>query len=462
MKSAVFILLSLSCATLAAAEDRLELDQPLAGDLASGTSHSYTLALNSGDYAAGSITQSTPTNLTIYLPNGSQLRRFPGLPQGGTRQFAFAAEAAGTYRIELTASSPQGGRYELRLIQVLPLDERMKPLPRRDRYSSPRIETLRKQLESGQSSTVAFWKQVARDGTPLVEPLDTDKKYQLVTFLFRGTPDTRNVLVLGSFRTLPFLNYTMIRLPGTDVWYLTLKLPSGARFSYQLSPNDPLTDPGSLDGGPQAARRLATAQIDPLNLHPLEDASYCPPARSKFECPSTAELPGAPVQPWIVKNAGTPQGRIEKQRIKSAILGNERDISVYTPPGYRADTRPYALLILFDDFAYLSFVPAPAILDNLIAASKIPPTVAVLIGNPSGESRSRELSPNPDFPDFLARELIPWAHAYYNVTTDPQRTIVGGLSLGGVAATYAGLRHPQIFGNVRDYVVDIALDLRYA
>lgn len=240
----------------------------------------------------------------------------------------------------------------------------------------------------------------------------------------------------------------MIRLLGTDVWYLTLKLPSGARFSYQLSPNDPLTDPGSLDGGPRASQRLATAQIDPFNLHPLEDASYCPPARSKFECPSTVELPGAPLQPWIVKNTGTPQGRIEKHRIKSSILGNERDISVYTPPGYRSDTRPYALLILLDDFAYLSFVPAPVILDNLIAASKIPPTVALLIANPSDESRSRELSPNPDFPDFLSRELIPWMHARYNVTSDPQLTVVGGLSLGGVAATYAGLRHSETFGNV--------------
>ncbi len=448
MTSAVCILLSLSCATIAAAEDKLQVGRSLAGDLASGASHSYTLALKSGDYAAGSITQSTATNLTIFLPSGSQLREFPGLPQEGTRQFAFAAEGAGTYRIELTAPGPQGVRYELRLNQVLTLDERMKSAARQNEYSSPRIETLRKLLESGQTSTEAFWKQVTRDGTPLVEPVDNDKKYQLVTFLFRGTSYTRNVLVLGSFRTLPFLNYTMIQLVGSDVWHLTLKLPSGARFSYQLSPNDPLTDPGSLDGGPRAAQRLATAQIDPLNLHPLEDSIYCPPARSKFECPSTAELPGVPTQPWIVKNTGTPQGRIEKHRIKSALLGNERDISVYTPPGYRADTSPYALLILFDDFAYLSFVPAPVTLDNLIAASKIPPTVAVLIANPSDESRARELSPNPDFADFLARELIPWAHAHYNVTRDPRRTVVGGLSLGGIAATYAGLRHSEIFGNV--------------
>jgi enterochelin esterase family protein len=32
--------------------------------------------------------------------------------------------------------------------------------------------------------------------------------------------------------------------------------------------------------------------------------------------------------------------------------------------------------------------------------------------------------------------------------TDPSRIIVAGSSLGGLAATYAGFRHPEVFGNV--------------
>jgi enterochelin esterase family protein len=88
------------------------------------------------------------------------------------------------------------------------------------------------------------------------------------------------------------------------------------------------------------------------------------------------------------------------------------------------------------------------ILDNLIAASKIPPTIAVLIANPSQETRGKELPPNPEFADFLAKELIPWVRDHYNVTRDPRHTVVGGSSYGGIAATYAGLRHPDVFGNV--------------
>ena len=104
--------------------------------------------------------------------------------------------------------------------------------------------------------------------------------------------------------------------------------------------------------------------------------------------------------------------------------------------------------MLFDEGAYLNSVPTPVILDNLIAAQKIPPTVAVLIANPSQETRSKELPPNPAFADFLAKELVPWVRARYTVTTDPAQTVVAGSSYGGIAATYAGLRHPEMFGNV--------------
>ena len=74
-----------------------------------------------------------------------------------------------------------------------------------------------------------------------------------MTFLWRATSPTRNVMVLGSFMTGPPTDYAMTRLADTDVWYLTVRLPSGSRFAYSLSPNDPQTfDP------PRAAQRGAT------------------------------------------------------------------------------------------------------------------------------------------------------------------------------------------------------------
>jgi enterochelin esterase family protein len=324
------------------------------------------------------------------------------------------------------------------LNQILSLDERLKPGPPPEKYVSPRIAALRKQIASGNTSTEGFWKEAAAAGTPLVDPAD-DPKHQLVTFLWRSTVDTRNVLVLSSFfvSTVP-LDYTMRRVSDTDVWYLTVRLPAGARFSYQLSPNDPLR----FDG-PQPQRQ-ATAQADPLNPHRWS----CQPNASRFACQSMVELPGAVPQPWIVKNPAIPAGNIEKSAIKSELLHNEHNLSIYTPPGYKAQGDPYGLMVVFDESSYVSLVPTPVILDNLIAAARIPPMVAVLIANPSQETRSRELPPNSDFADFLAKELLAWVHAHYNVTSDPRLTVVAGSSYGGIAATYAAFRHPEVFGNV--------------
>jgi enterochelin esterase-like enzyme len=74
--------------------------------------------------------------------------------------------------------------------------------------------------------------------------------------------------------------------------------------------------------------------------------------------------------------------------------------------------------------------------------------IAVLIDNPPGDTRSRELPCNPTVADFLNFELVPWVRRLFNVTNDPQQTVVGGSSYGGLAAAYAGLRHPETFGNI--------------
>ena len=52
------------------------------------------------------------------------------------------------------------------------------------------------------------------------------------------------------------------------------------------------------------------------------------------------------------------------------------------------------------------------------------------------------------FAAFLIKDLVPWVRAEYRVSEEPARTIVGGLSLGGLMASYCSLRHPEVFGNV--------------
>jgi enterochelin esterase family protein len=74
--------------------------------------------------------------------------------------------------------------------------------------------------------------------------------------------------------------------------------------------------------------------------------------------------------------------------------------------------------------------------------------VAVLPDSLDRKTRSLELPCYEPFVDYLKQELLPWVHARYHVTSDPARTIVAGSSYGGLAATFAGFKAPEVFGNV--------------
>jgi len=310
-----------------------------------------------------------------------------------------------------------------------------------DELTSPRLIALKKALEAGDRTALeSFWQEVTRTGAPLVEPIAGDDRNVLLTFLWRAKEETRNVVVFGGVAGQEFGKNQMARLLDTDLWYRTYKVRTDARFSYHLSPNDSLVPFEKIDLKDQKAvlQRTSTFKTDPLN----------PKTYLGLPPPSLVELPGAPPQPWIKRSPEVAAGKIEEKRVRSTILSNERKVWVYTPPGYNATGMPYGLVVIFDGFAYTLMVPTPVILDNLLAKGLIPPMIAVVLDNPTPTSRNTEMACNPRFADFLASEVVPWVRENYHVTKDAGKTIVAGSSFGGLAATFAGFRHPEIFGNV--------------
>jgi len=400
----------------------------------------YRINLEAGQYCQGKVDQKGGSvNMAVYGPDGARIHGFGG-PPTGNKIFAVQATESGTYKMVLRSAAKPAESYAIMIEKIVSVDDRLRPEPAKEKYTSPRIATLRKDIESGNGDAVAkFWKEIENQGAPLIEPFKDSSADNLVTFLWRAKTETRNVFILFfPFAVAHPEDYQMVRLGQTDVWYRTVKIRRGARFAYQLSPNDPLTfDDSSI-------ARTATAQADPLNPHHWFEN----PGSTKFEYQSMVEMPDAKPQPYITKRDGVPSGNVEKSRIKSTLLENERDLSIYTPPGYRRDGPPNGLLVVFDEGSYLTLVPTPTILDNLLSQKKIPPMVAVLIANPDQETRTRELPPNPKFADFLNNELVPWVRQNYNVTTDPSQVVVAGSSFGGIASVYAGFRHPETFGNI--------------
>ena len=290
-----------------------------------------------------------------------------------------------------------------------------KPKPPR-RLDSPRLVALERKVKAGDRTAIKqFWEEV-QGKTPLVEPLPGDDQVRRVTFLWRGGAEASEVTLSGNIPP-DSQDTPLLRLANTDVWFLTLRLPATSRFTY---------------GFKQPGKKLL---LDPLN--PL-----------KFRSSSFAELPAAPPQTWTVVQPDVPKGTVTPEKLRSEILKEERSVSIYTPPGYDPKSGSYGLLVLFDGQDYRGPMPMPTILDNLVTAKKIRPLVAVLIDNLNEESRDRDLECYPQFADFVAKELVPWARQRYRFSAEPERTIVGGVSLGGLNAAYCALRYPEVFGNV--------------
>lgn len=299
-------------------------------------------------------------------------------------------------------------------------------------FDSPRIATLAKDVKAGnKSALVTFWEEV-KGKAPLVEPIAGDNKNLLVTYLWRGDAETKRVSMIGGAPVGDVLSKFLTRLGETDVWYRTEKLPNDSRFTYVFMLNPEKLTLGDKD---LEAKVLKMSRRDSLNPR-----SFPTPPNAAY-----VELPGALPQTWI-KPADAPKGEIKPEKIKSEILGEERTIKIYTPPGYSTDGKPCALLIYLDGEVVPFMVPLGIVLDNLIAKEKIPSTIAVMVS--SGATRSRDLACSPKFADFLAKELVPNLRSRFRVTADPKQTVVSGFSLGGLMASYSAMRHPEVIGNV--------------
>ncbi len=303
--------------------------------------------------------------------------------------------------------------------------------------ASPRVARLQREVRSGDRGAVdRFWKEIRKHGAPLVERDSGDNS--LVTFVWHGEPETHNVVIFDGVAGFDAKD-RMEHLEGTNVWYKTYRVRNDARFAYNLSPNDSLQPLDEIKGD-GIEKRLADFQIDPLNPR------RCGATFGAFSAAASyVELPGAPPQAWK-KAAASQRGKVEASTFHSTILNNERDLWIYTPHGFSTNRGRYPLVVLFDGTRNVKWIPE--ILDYLIAEKQIPPVVAAFVASPSSAARNLELPCHEPFADFLAKELVPMLRLKYSATSDPARTVAVGSSYGGLAAVFAGMRYPQIFGNV--------------
>ncbi len=409
----------------------LILDVPVSGTERSAV---HPLDLDDGDYVEGVLDSGTdaaelrlidregrPVRLLLNGTAGREVFRFVAEP--GMAALRVTLRGVGGYRLALTR-------------RIAVADQR----PVLQGHLSPTIAALAETVKRG-GGTEDFWQDIARRGTPLVEPLKDALKDApgsdrvAMTFLARGA--RHNVRLLGG----PTSNHENLeRLGRSDVWFKSFIVPASTRVSYQIAPDVP-DFPGTCRECRMAI--LAQLQADPLNHRP-----WPPDAPDRYNQVSLVELSGAPLQPGLEGGWAEPAGRLIAERFTSRILGNTRDVTVYAPPGVDPAGKDTVLLLLFDGPDYLDrHAPVPTMLDRLTGNGRLPPTVAVFIANPGTEARERELPANPAFAAMLADELLPWLSERMGIRPRPDRTVLAGSSYGGLAAVSAALAHPDRFGN---------------
>jgi enterochelin esterase family protein len=322
-------------------------------------------------------------------------------------------------------------------------------MTRTEKVVSPRIQDLARAVEAAEPEAVdTFWKAVAVEGTPMVEPIDGDDGHGVLTFLWRDVDgDTRNVLVQGGPATgEPLTDHVMEQLPGTDVWFRSYRVRTDIRSQYSLSPNDPLTSFEDLETTEEWLERTKTFRPDPLNPDELVWPANDEDPGQTEERTSPIHLPDALPQPWAERRPEVPAGEVQLHRLKSEILGNERRVWIHRPAGVDATD---GLLVLLDGWSWAVALPIAPTLDNLVAEGRTPPLTTVMVDAiDMDETRGRELPCHRPFVEFLETELLPWVEAKSGPTPPADRRVIAGQSYGGLAATYAGLEAPHVFGNV--------------
>ena len=178
---------------------------------------------------------------------------------------------------------------------------------------------------------------------------------------------------------------------------------------------------------------------------------------------SSVHVPGPTPLPW--EDTDLPHGTVHHHFYKSAIVGDNRDFYVYTPPGYDANANTaYPVLYLLHGYSdeangWTAVGRANLILDTLLSEGKIQPMIVVMplgygapeivqrtpqFGAPFNNAELREKNFR-NFRAALMEEVIPRIERMYKVKTDRDSRAIAGLSMGGAETLLTGLNRLDKF-----------------
>jgi enterochelin esterase-like enzyme len=180
----------------------------------------------------------------------------------------------------------------------------------------------------------------------------------------------------------------------------------------------------------------------------------------RLDIASSIEVPGTPPMPWEMRNV--PHGDITTITYDSKAAGDQRRVTVYTPPGYQpgqAAKLPVLYLLHGNgeiESSWVQYGRANLIADNLLADGRMKPMIIVM---PKGHAYKPGAAPAPGVPvgtafkasvfqEDLFETIIPLVEKRFSVKTgQPDRAIMG-LSMGGAQSFKIGLGNLDRFSYV--------------
>lgn len=241
-------------------------------------------------------------------------------------------------------------------------------------------------------------------------------------FFFYG--DASHVMLAGDW-TYWQMATPFERVAETKLFQAVLEFPPTARLQYKLV----------VDGN---------WILDPGNPHTSAEGFGVNSEfwMDEYEDRSFLTLP---------KNQEVKRGTITRHSLKSEILHEDREFFLFTPSNAAADPLvEHQLLLIHDGAEAISIGRFHHILDNLMAAGKLPSTCAIFI---PPHNRHTEYALNKNYEKFCVEEVIPkaveiWKERGVKISEEPQDRCVTGASLGGLLATQTVLDFPKQLGAV--------------
>ncbi|QDE95188.1 alpha/beta hydrolase [Myxococcus xanthus] len=264
-------------------------------------------------------------------------------------------------------------------------------------------------------------------GRPLVSDVKAGRPR--VAFFVRGEAG-RDTFVAGDFNGWAATATPLVQVRDTDLYVAEVEVPRTGPQPYKLvKDGDFIADPGARNVAWDNFNRYDVGQFNSLIYPELQDAA---------------------------------KGRLTAwYDVPATVLGDVRDVFVYTPAAYDGRECPaLPVMYLHDGNESLTRESFSESADTHYAARPEDSAVLVFVALPDQSVRLAQYTfpparapgwPTPrgdDYLAFLRDDLMPRVEASYRVKTGPRETGIAGASLGGLISVYAGFQMPEKFGFV--------------